>query len=588
MTNQIITPHAAMITWNYIDRIDGEAGVHDANSTEPLIINTYSLVSIQTQKTKSATTGNFVVTLAPSKNWVNTLTPGSWCCIMMSRTQIEPRHLDKADTRMVKFFGRIESARIQVNVDPNTGARRTLYIVSGSSWGSVFNTNLYIEPALRYHKEQSGFGVAKTLGLSENIVDLLEQKKFPNTDALVSGFLGLWTKADISQFKNEVPSIVIKSDSAWTVPDKVRDFFDFKDENDSSSTEVGAIIKRRFGKLIDTDEYKSVDDSFGVPDMQSIFGTHTLWQVLVAHSNTILNEMFCDLHVDNNRFQLALYKRIRPFVIRDSFDGQDAVESLTDGSSIISKFMNVKVNEIPKEDILSVEAGTNWRDKFNFIEVNASHGLGATWQDVSNATKLDSQIFDEVAFKREGLRPIIEKTKFYPKGKNGEVLINKTTNWKFLLKQWYFDTHRMLNGTITFIGQNSYIEVGQNIRFKSDTLWPSQNFNTSNRRNPNSANYITAHVESVAHSFTVDPNTGARHFVTTIQFVRGVLTNKNSKPIQETLLGVNTPQVDSDFTTPSLIDVDATDATPSADKNKRNVFGTSTSNDPDPQKVRGK
>jgi hypothetical protein len=154
---RIKTPHAAVLIWNYVDRIDTPTGEFDAtgvtklneieNETKPVIVSTLSCVSIQTNKSKSSPEGSFNLVLAPYKNWTSTLTAGSWCAVLMSNTPITEDDLTRADREKVKMLGRIETVRTETNVD-DEGARHTMYYVSGIDWGSIFSSQLYIDPLI--------------------------------------------------------------------------------------------------------------------------------------------------------------------------------------------------------------------------------------------------------------------------------------------------------------------------------------------------------------------------------------------------------------------------------------------------------
>ena len=151
---KIKTPHAAVLVWNYNDRIAAptggfnSTGAKDPDGIEKdapaVIVSTLSCVSIQTNKAKGQPDGSFNLVLAPYKNWTSTLTAGSWCCIMMSNEPIQADDLKKANPKLVKMFGRIETVRCETNVD-DSGARRTLYYVSGVDWGCIFNSKMYID-----------------------------------------------------------------------------------------------------------------------------------------------------------------------------------------------------------------------------------------------------------------------------------------------------------------------------------------------------------------------------------------------------------------------------------------------------------
>jgi len=120
----IKTPHAAVLVWNYIDRIGTEgmtsspesSGVDDLTGVEPTIISTLSCISISTSKSKGQPEGSFQIVLAPTKDWVSTLTAGSWLAILMSNDPITQDDLKSANKSQVKMIGKIESVRTEVTV----------------------------------------------------------------------------------------------------------------------------------------------------------------------------------------------------------------------------------------------------------------------------------------------------------------------------------------------------------------------------------------------------------------------------------------------------------------------------------------
>ena len=127
---KITTPHAAVIIWNY----DDKGGLEDfttasVNNVQQTIISTLSCVSISTEKSKSNPQGSFRLVLAPYKDWVSTITPGSWCTLLMSQEPITATDLTKADPNKVKMIGKIDSVRVDTTMD-DTGTRRTQYIVT--------------------------------------------------------------------------------------------------------------------------------------------------------------------------------------------------------------------------------------------------------------------------------------------------------------------------------------------------------------------------------------------------------------------------------------------------------------------------
>jgi hypothetical protein len=276
--------------------------------------------------------------------------------------------------------------------------------------------------------------------------------------------------------------------------------------------------------------------------VQSFLGAHNFWQLLTEHSNPILNELIAEMSWDNSskksNAKLTLYKRIKPFVTDSQFSttleakNKEAARAVT---KLISKFSNVRRVDIPLEDIIDVDAGTNWRDKINFVEIMLDDSNTTRWSQAQMAQiRQESQEMDLEATSREGFKPMILKSIWLPpvNDSSATVLPLEITYWKYILREWYFNTHNMLNGAVSFIGQDEYIGVGDNIRMPAEALGQSLNFNMIEvfQKKPV---YLLAHVESISHSLSVGED-GTRHFVSSINFSRGVFVDQNGDILKAT------------------------------------------------------
>lgn len=591
MAYKIKTPHAAVLVWNYNDRIGNPTGPYNASGVKdplgiekeapPVIVSTLSCVSIQTNKSKGMPDGSFNLVLAPFKNWTSTLTAGSWCVILMSNEPITADNLEHADAKQVKMLGRIESVRCETNVN-DEGARETLYYVSGVDWGSIFNSILYIDNLIAGPNDAQKQGNAAAVAIRNALFGADGAPKSfavtSNLNSLLSVMgqkLGGFTDSgkDINRLANSIYE--------FSIPPRLAKFFKFRDSQGKILTAqainkllsiVAGSLKTHDKDQKDASAYFDHQEAVGFIDPFSIQGSHTIWQILLENSNPSLNEMFTDFRwYSDNSCQLALYNRIRPFSYKDFKPDAGA------SSKLKSFFQYVKTHQLASDEVISVNAGTNWRDKFNFIEIKPQF---QEFKVVANWYKQKAQVFDEKAFEREGFRPLIFDTKQFPRGSEKPaadsglpdgvgVDWNQLTEWCSLLREWYFGTHRMLNGTITLHGTTEYIAVGNNIRFDAKLINPTPNINIKTKQDGYNHS-VLAHVESVSHSFSVTPE-GARTYRTTIQFVRGIIVNKNNINVGE-----------------GLLDQDATQLTQSDDRNQLNNISTSdVVSDPDPQKVRG-
>lgn len=559
----IRTPHAAVIVWNYNDRINSEGAI-DINAVEQTIISTVSCISIQTAKSKSSPAGSFQLVLAPYKNWVSTLTSGSWCCIMMSNKPITAAMLKKADPETVKMIGKIETVRVDTAVNPADGSRQTRYLVSGSDWGHIFNNVLYIDNLLASANDPqlqgNGAAVAMRNALFGNGNSPQSFAVKDNLKSLVNIFgnnLGGFTKAgdDINR--------LAKSSYDFIMPKPMVDFFGFIGPNGSANKAemLNKVLNIQTGRLTNVDQYEEKPEAFGFIDPFSLQGTNTFWQILLDNSNPALNEMYNEINWKDSGPALTLFNRIKPFSYKKTNNDASA-------NNIRSIFQNIKTHEIDSVEVISVNAGTNWRDKYNFVEIKPQFqdfNIIANWQ------KQKTQEKDEKAFNREGFRPLIVGTKQFPvsPGKSNAFDPNGLRAWAKLLREWYFDTHRLLNGTLIMTGTTEYIAVGNNIRFDAGLINPTPNINSASN-NAKKNKFILAHVENVTHSFTVN-NEGAREYITTVQFVRGIIVSDNNTLVGEGAL--------DRFADAMILEEEV---------NTTNTITTSENDDPDPQKIKGR
>jgi hypothetical protein len=575
----VTNPGAAVIIYNYRDRL----GTHNINKkneqeVDQIIINTASLISVSTSKTKSQCAGTFEIQLAPWKNWVTAITPGSWCVILMGRTPIKSSETNgdnlKVDKRHFKMLGRIESVRCVTSVDQATGVLTTKYIVTGTDWGSIFNSFLYLDPASRT-ADTTSIGAAQRM-LYDKIVLAYgktdsKELQYDSTDA-VRALLAFWGIEDATAVALKVETfdqILAQALNTFGMPMELARYMNFTKIGTSVLTnKVASLLRLRGGVLTDYDTYSCMDskkdtehaDGIGIIAPDSVFGMNSMWQLMNDNCNSTLNELIVDIRFEDDNPLLTIYKRIKPFKIR-SFDEMisDDFEVKDDSGAnegalkflkqLESDYKNVRRHKITKEEILAINAGTNWRDRFNFVEINYNRQIPEEDANrIANAFKKDLQFFDRESIRRDGLLPLTMPVLYFPpdNADPSKPNIHSCIAYKYLGKEWFFDTHKMLNGVVTLIGQDNYMQVGDNIIFEANIISSNFNVNTDSLNNSNNA-YILAHIETISNTATVSQN-GARSFITEIQFVRGIVSDSNGVPVgnaPEQTLNQDSSDIDS-------------------------------------------
>ena len=564
----VTTPHAAVLIWNYNDRITGAgATVGQLDTISEVIISTVSCRQIQTSKSKSQPDGTFNFVLAPTKNWIEEITPGSWCCILMGNTPITKADLTKANKKQVKMIGKIESVRAEVTVD-DEGARQTTFNVTGVDWGHIFQCVLYIDNLIASANDPANQGNLAAVVIRNALFGA--DGGGPAIRAVVDNLrsiIGVFGQPAVGLTKaGEDINRLAKAVYNFRIPKEMVDFFSFVNEHGPSNSQlINNILSLQTGRLVGIEEYDDTQpEALGYIDPFSLQGTNTFWQILLENSNPALNEMFCEMTWDNedpsnNDVALTLFNRIKPFSFNDT-DPNGLKNLRSYFKNLRTHYIQTVGGDIDPVDVMSINAGTNWRDKYNFVEIKPNF---SEFKILGNWSAQKCQDSDAVAFEREGFRPYIVGTKQFPyKGdktptaSNVHVDFDQLLPWVKLLREWFFDTHRMLNGTITLHGIDDYIAVGDNIRFEAGLLNPTPNINQATFQ-AGQNQFILAHVENVSHSFTV-VNGDTRSYVTTIQFVRGIVVNS-----QNVLTGAG------------ALDEFTTSLPAGAERNTNNVFGDS-------------
>ncbi len=558
--------HASVLLINFIERGGSESiSGSDITSASEAIPLDSEILSISTTKQKGAPAGSFEFTLAPTKNWVSSITPGSWVLIHMAPRMIDKKDIASSSKETLKMIGRIDSVRVAVSVD-STGTRNTIYRVQGRDWGQFFESSLYIDPVASFSSD-SAISQANKIGL-DILTEINKNKKETNasTSSLIEFILKLFAgqgldnlrKSNSDAFSKGADQLLPKY--VYQVPKQLAAL-----TNMSKDASMTNSIKLVAGRLSGPDKYVDEAEAVGVPLYNMFIGNNMLWALITEHSCSVINELIAELRWEGSKPSFTLYKRIKPFLLnspgimdtnrfknRAGEVAQSWSKSSPDdatGKKVQSSFFNVKKSDIPLEDIISIEMGNNWRDSANFVELMPDPSFISTGvQDNAVAKtlpglKANSNDYDMRAWARDGFRPLMFNTKFFPTDSSKKIDLNGQVKWIPTIKKWYFDTHKMLNGTVTLMGQNQYIAVGDNIAIPSVAAGAAHYVaRDSSGSAINKQTVILAHVEAISHTFTVQDN-GARNFQTTVNFVRGVIANGTATALDDS----NAYGIDNNF-----------------------------------------
>jgi hypothetical protein len=433
------------------------------------------------------------------------------------------------------MIGRVDSVRCQVQVDQTTGARTTLFYIVGRDWGQIFESTFYMDILASWSGDNSLGSVIK-LGFNSKLIEAVDKgTNLPSTSQWVDFFIKLWGQSNTDIGKSIRGTLVkeagaldpnrVLPQSAFVLPKTLAEPLGFTGNANLSNSLV----------VVDDGRVESV----GFPELSSLTGGHPLWSILHNVSNTIINELVVDLTWDkpvDGTPQFTLYKRIKPFYLNQKLTSAGSkVRTGPHTENIKSSFLKLPRVDLNTDTIIGIDYGTNWLDRINFIELignssPVSQHLGQTGASIAKMTE-GVAVYDPKAYAREGIKPMLMSSIFLPPASKEKSLDFKAiVEWVPVVATWYFDTHKMLNGTISMMGHDEYIGVGANISFETSLM----SSRTSKGQDvlmdegggitpSDSTTKIVAHVENVNYRFSVGQD-GAKTMATTVAFVRGVTT----------------------------------------------------------------
>jgi hypothetical protein len=446
--------------------------------------------------------------------------------------------INSYDMSNVKMIGRVDTVRVRSSIDTN-GNRSTEYVVAGRDWGQIFESYVNIDPA--YIGESSGLaaiskisflskfenlfktgGLASTTDLMVFSLSLMKLESASSVESLSKKGISLGSLINSSTLKLPGPfSGILGADAGSSL----LSFLPQLPTIGGADTDVFSSLSIKTGKINPfSKKYEDVKESFGTLNTGAVIGINSIWSIVNAHANTIVNEVFCDLSSDaNNKPLMTLYKRLKPFHQPDATDFLGNLNPAA-GVSIKSDFTSLPSIKIPGENIISVDVGTNGRDIINFIELVSglsTQNLPQSKVIIDSNIKLNGTTWstdDQKSLERDGLRPLKLVVYFFPQ-KNGNINYSAISEWLPVLRGWFFDSHKMFNGSVALVGLDQYIPVGDNIEIDANLIFGGAKANKSNEKT------VLAHVESVSHSFSINYD-GAKTFTSSVSFSRGIIKPK--------------------------------------------------------------
>jgi hypothetical protein len=215
---------------------------------------------------------------------------------------------------------------------------------------------------------------------------------------------------------------------------------------------------------------------------------------LKRYSNELINEMYVCFRTDRSTGKILpkLIIRQKPFNTEHGTGNSGEPFKGT-------RFLMLPRWKISADLIYSINVSKNESLRFNFVHIIGTTG-NSTIDNANLANQNANQRtvrYDQDDIKRHGLRPMTRISNFDWQSK--ENTTSYAPYWADLVFDWVYGGHLKTNGTVTCVGIEEDICIGDNLELQ-DTVY---------------------HIESITHTGSISPD-GRKVFRTNLQLTNGI------------------------------------------------------------------
>lgn len=493
---------------------------------QPLILFD-SVQAVNVNHNKNSHIGTLNAVLYPTEEYLSLINPGDFVfCWMMNSDAIQHDIIDRLGKKQacnkftdgLKFYGRVNSIREQIHQQPD-GARIGRFVLNANSF-SEFDATFFYEQHLSQKEEGIATQLSKINLDLDKVLDTTDGQRgiVPNkmVVALIDIFLGVGVNHNL-QSGQENPELQstfgTEGDYAHILPENVglvinKSLKSGKALKTADTVEIihGVQNYSNGSSANDPSNSKAVAQSFAPDDTitedsrrftgQDLLGRNSpvppalinqsLWSICQQYLNPSCNEMFTTLRANPNGDVVpTVIVRQMPFTT-------DAGSS---NSIPVTHFKELPRWTVPAVLVKQSDVGRSDALRFNFL-----HVYGTT--DTVDARNITQQMvdappkFDAMDIARSGLRPLMMTVPCWVDETREDQGPQK---WMTVLQDFIFGQHMTLTGTITTVGIQSPICVGDNLEWDK----------------------VLYHIENIGHACSISAD-GHKSFTTTLGLTHGM------------------------------------------------------------------
>lgn len=515
-----------------------------------ITIITSDCLQLQIQGSKGQHTKQLSATLLQTHtNYLIDLLPSDWLLAWIVHGEEKQRDLVERIKKLepcnkwddgLKFVGRVESVRKAMDRNRETGAKSTRYSLTAYGFREL-DTAIFYDPFLRsVDTAQVGTWMARigldirqlfkntsTQGQQDNVHELIP--------ALMEVFIGrgLPKEANTSQnprLQQTTGGGIVdggkpeEAPFAYLVPKEVGDLLGKKSRSKKGGILAYAdVLELLFGVQKYNEHENATDWKAFVPDIDADsdlttgsqrytgvpmmgaflplmpnFDNRPMWSVLQQYLNPVVNEMYTCLRVNEQGSVVpTVVLRQIPFttpVLAAKLD--NLAQYGGNGGMPYTGFMDVPRWVLHPVLIEHMDIGRSDATRCNFVHVYGQNADVATNVGMSQQLAQNPPIRDDFDIQRSGLHTLMTTVACREVNKVGNV----PSKWIELIADRAIGSQYTLNGSVVTLGIEAPICEGDNLEFGNAVF----------------------HIESVAHTCSVETGTGRSAWSTTLTLTNGL------------------------------------------------------------------
>jgi hypothetical protein len=387
---------------------------------------------------------SFNLSLFPSKNWKNVLSPGDWIMIYIFNNLG-----DIEDTKNLVLVGNID--RVSRSLQRNEDEDKTLlrYQVSGRNFGKIFeDMDIWYDP---YKDQEATLDVA-LLNAGLEMVG--------SPTSLVTEMVNIFLSTGGTTAQGKTTDL-----NAWRIPSDLANVFVEATENPLLAGDTAVLAPVRFADILETNITENLP-GYKPREKLSIDSNGSLWDMIHRNSNMLLNECFVEEVRDaDGSVTPTLTVMPRPIqtpFFEDLFGSEPAsdpvLQKLNGAHKSLQTLATESFVEISQSEIIYEDLGKDDHSRMNLFWLRTPDAYEKNVSNVANLNStnmISNPVFVKESIQRHGLKrfdQLLEFSRTQAPGYSGGPEIQL---WKAFMSQLYdmhFANHLYDAGTIECSG----------------------------------------------------------------------------------------------------------------------------------------